>query len=354
MKRCIPYIIFIAILLILVAPVSALTLNASSVISRLSTQAITIDSGWATSYKLDLQTGGYFAGGFGGFGGGGAGGRADAINTGVEKDYQGRVIAQQIISYNKENEILNFKYYRVSGNTFSGTIQLVPDNGIAFGGTRTIYINENAFTATDRYMRVPFINSVTAASLNMVVVVDPGTTLEYFTLSTGLGGNAGTQTKWDNATTANVPLTTHIIADPIYKCEFSASSQQFNILTYAVKLQDFTTSYRDAINAPDPTNPLSFLGWLLQPLEDAVTKFVEFGKLAAGFFTGAYALAAFIFAGTIILGFSAFYTAIAIMLALESSDDIFVAPAKFWRYEMKLFRFYMEIFKSIKELIKWW
>ncbi len=354
MKHYIPHLIVVILLLILVIPVSADNINASSVIARLSTEAITIDSGWASTYSLDLQTGGFFAGGFGGFGGGGAGGRADAVNTGTNKDYQGRVVAQQIITYEKENAVMTWKYYRISGEVISGTITLVPDSGIAFGGTRTIYINENAFTTTDRYTRIPVFNTVTAASLYMVVVVDPATKQEYFTLTTGLGGNAGTQVKWDNSTYANMPLNTHIIADPIYKCEFSAPNQQFNILTYAVKLQDFTTSYKDAIAAPSTSNPLSFLGWLLQPLQDAVNRFVEFGKLAAGFFTGAYALAAFIFAGTIIIGVSAFYTAIALLLSIEDSDDIFKAFGRFWRYEMKLFRFYMEIFKAIKELIKWW
>jgi hypothetical protein len=56
----------------------------------------------------------------------------------------------------------------------------------------------------------------------------------------------------------------------------------------------------------------------------------------------------------VFLGINLFYMSIAILLSIEDSDDIFRAFGSFMRRMMKLFRFYMELFMALKEIIKWW
>lgn len=62
----------------------------------------------------------------------------------------------------------------------------------------------------------------------------------------------------------------------------------------------------------------------------------------------------FIFAGEIFIGMNAFYIAIAILLSIEDSDDLFKAFGNFYKRMMKLFRFYMELFRAMKDTLKWW
>ena len=345
--------VVIAVITLIVVPSSAYMLNGSVIESRQTLNSITIESGLTDKFELDLITGGYF-GGFGGFGGGGAGGRSGSGSSGTDPSYQGRVIAAQNIQFWKENSILNLMYTRMDGNTITATILLTPDSDAALGGTRTVTITNNGFVATDRYYRIPYVGPVTTVGLNMGVVVDGISQQEYFVLSNGINfiTQSGASFKWDNETNANMPIY-GITTTPIYKCRID-SQQEFTVTTLAVKMSDYLVSYQDALNAPPADSWFAWLGWLFNPLRDAINALTSFISKIKIFFNTAEAFLFFIFAGEIFIGMNAFYIAIAILLSIEDSDDLFKAFGNFYKRMMKLFRFYMELFKAMKNILKWW
>lgn len=85
----------------------------------------------------------------------------------------------------------------------------------------------------------------------------------------------------------------------------------------------------------------------LTELSNILGKTVGFLNITTAFFV-------FLTASEIFVGINVLYIAIAILLSIEDSDDIFRAYGQFHRRMMKLFRFYMELFRGLKDIIKWW
>ena len=343
----------IVLLAVCVVPASSVVLNGTDIFAANSGQTIIIYSGEVTSYMLNLQTGNFIQGGIGGFGGGGAGGRGspDPV-TGVVKDYRSSVMAQQVIKYNYEYEKLNFEYERVDGTKITGYILLTPSSNPVFG-ERLIHINENNFNSTMSYPRTPILNTLYTMDLYTVVVVDPTTEQQYFKIDQR-ASPIYSFTSWDNATVANIPVS-DMTKNPIYKCNFY-STKIFTITTYAESLDDYTKNLEDAIGTGvcEGNYWYCLLEWIFSPLRNAINDLSTLAGYVKGFYDGTFALAGFIFSVKIFIGLNAFYTAIAIILSIEDSDDLFKAFGKFISYERKLLRFYMEIFKAIKNIIKWW
>jgi hypothetical protein len=346
-------LIIIILLLVCTLPVSAAILNVTDIYSQ-NFDTIIIESGSVNSYTLDLQTGSYVMGGNGGFGGGGAGGRGDSTSTGVIKDYRSRVMGKQVIHYTYENVKLNFQYERVDGTKITGYILLIPSNSNIFSGDKIVHINENNFNSSIPYARAPVLNILYSSNMQAFSVLDPGTMQQYFTIAERVGGTGVSIYSWDNSTVANIPVT-DMTKNPIYKLSFTSTSP-FTLTTYAISIEDFTKSLGKAIDTGVCTGNYWYclLDWIFSPLKNAINELSKFAGDVKGFYDGTYAIAAFIFSAQIIVGMTAFYTAIAILLSIEDSDDLFKAFGSFWRREMKLFRFYMEIFRAIKDMIKWW
>ena len=96
---------------------------------------------------------------------------------------------------------------------------------------------------------------------------------------------------------------------------------------------------------------------LTQILDYIVKAIMDLGvivKSASGFLSITTAFFVFLTAAEVFFGLSAVYVAIAIILSIADSDDMFKSVGKFKRYMMALFRFYMELFRAVKDIIKWW
>jgi len=327
----------IVLLSVCTVPASAVILNVSEVFAGTSAQTMIISpASDVMTYTLDLPKGSVI----------------EDSNYFTIDNYKDKVIGKQVIRYLHENSKLNFEYNRVDGTKITGFIILIPLTSTA--GVRTIHINENNFNSSLPYVRAPFIDALYAGDLYTTIVVDPGTRQQYFTIGEMVGGTGGSFTSWDNATVANIPIT-DIIKNPITKCYF-ISLNHFDITTYAVAINDYSKSLDKAIGTGVCEGNYWFclLEWLFVPLQNAINNLSEFAGKTAQFLNNLRILSIFIFSGVIIIGMSAFYTAIAILLSIEDSDDLFKAFGKFISYERKLLRFYMEIFKAIKVIIKWW
>jgi len=99
---------------------------------------------------------------------------------------------------------------------------------------------------------------------------------------------------------------------------------------------------------------IGFFDSLLKILSTILAGALEIGKYAVGLLLFFGSMAAFLLAVKVFLGFNALYFAFAVLLSIEDSDDLFNAFGKIVRRMMKLWKFYMQIFKWIKEIIKWW
>lgn len=340
------HILLVIAVMLMVVPASATILNGTAILTRSGVQQVSVDSGMTNYYKITGVGSLTSYGGYGGWGGGAAGGRGTPTEI-YPGDY---VIAHTVIQYANENQILYFKYTFAKGGEITGNVVLVPDGALALTGQRSVTIDSYG-TWSSAYARIPLAGIVYAANLDEIIYMDTGTKIEYFTLDDYVLGSGG-YGKWDTTQVAYRQLTTTVITDPIVTAEFwTPDSYDFRITTFAAKTQDYVSSFKDAANT-DPDNPISFLSWLLDPLRDVIDRLQELGAYFKVFFDTIVMI--LIMMGSVFLGFSALYTAIAIVLSLESSDDIFVVTGKIYRYEMKLFRFYMELFKAVKEVIIWW
>lgn len=333
-----------------VAPVSAAVRNGSAVISLSSFQQTTFDSGDTSSYSIDSYAGTIF-GASGGFGGGGAGGRS------FESFEGGKVIALQSINYRYENVPMYFTYTFNDGVTVvSGYMLLTPSSSFPYTtGTKRIYIDQASRGWDTAYARLPITNTVLEQPSDVLVLVDSGTKEEFFTI----GGTTAGWGIWDDSIVAHVLLSESIVNNPLYKSEFNTGggSAKFRITTWLVKLSDYRDAHEIASYEPEDGDWLfgglnKYFGWLFNPIRQFldqistimgylgsfVSTIIEVIKMAAGIF----------------IGISAFYTAIAIVLSIGTSSDLFKAWGRFYRYEMRLFRFYMEIIRAVKSLVLPW
>lgn len=347
MERYHKFLLIFVVLIAAMAPVSAVMLNGSTVITTNAYALDALGSGDTSTYTVDTFTGSIF-GGAGGFGSGGAGGRD--TNT---FDY-GRVIAYQIITFNKENSPLAFTYTFADGSRVSGTIRLAATSTTT--GTRTIYIDNTGMSYQDTYVRIPVVNTVFTTPVTAVAILDAGSNMQYFALVPWGVPSSGWTGKWDDSVVANVPLSKSVLSNPIQKSSLSTNGATFSAATFLTTISDYADSYTAAtqtfVSDTDDWYGLKKIihsfDWLFNPIAAFLTTFGNMSGFIASFSGAVFGILEF--AGKVFVGFSAFYTAIAMVLSIANSSDLFVAWGKFYRYEMKLFRFYMELIRAVKTM----
>jgi len=136
-----------------------------------------------------------------------------------------------------------------------------------------------------------------------------------------------------------------------------SSSGEYTVTPYYESIQAAEQAEIDTTNVQQSVSSggtLSFLTSLVNLVLNAVKLLDGLSKSIGSFVSVFGIILAFIFAAEIFIGLNALYIAIAILLAIEDSDDIFKAFGAFYRRMMKLFRFYMELFRAMKDILKWW
>jgi len=357
----IPFRAIIPILLLLcllAVPVSADILNLS-MISGYPYQKIVWNSGSSTHWVSDMRydlAGGY--GGFGGIGGGGAGGRSGDTTT--PAIYPGSyVVAEQVLNYNQEGAPLYFVLSRNNGDYLSGYITLEPTS--SFWGQRIVHINEGGGADwIGSYTRDPTGHLIYAQNLHLFAAIDPCTNKQYFVIREA-NPSVETVTEWTqifNTDLGAVIEIDSITANPIYKVEWtSLNMQSFNVEIAAVKHPNYVESATRATCRPDgTTDPLAFLSWLLDPIRNMFSEFQKVINRFAAFIGLMQIISGLIFAGQIFAGINILYLVFTTYLAVDkaSIDNPFSIIHEVFKNLRKLFRFYMELFESIKKVVIIW
>lgn len=160
----------------------------------------------------------------------------------------------------------------------------------------------------------------------------------------------------DTTADAYIAITGKPSDNPIVKCDYSAA-YPFTILTYYEQKSALAAHENTAAIIGD-TGALpadrDWVGKLLEliglVLNAAYTIIVVAATLAVYMVTGF----AFLLLAQVFLTLVAAYTIIALVMSFYDSDDLFKSIGSFIKREMKLFRFFMDIFKWIKTILKWW
>jgi hypothetical protein len=158
----------------------------------------------------------------------------------------------------------------------------------------------------------------------------------------------------NTSTTSYIPID-NPATNPIRSASYSTTASGGTI-TLAFTTQETTQTQIDKAKNDQDTNTGQLNWWdsfvdLAHRIIDVAIKMVAFAAtLSSYLFTGI----AFLFMAQVFLVIVATYTVINVVMSIHDSDDLFRSFAKFWRRELKLLRFFMEIFGWVKQIIKWW
>jgi hypothetical protein len=100
-------------------------------------------------------------------------------------------------------------------------------------------------------------------------------------------------------------------------------------------------------------------GQIVNLIVNAALAVISFFNSIVSFSSWMYAISAFFFSIEIFFAGVTIYTLVALVLAMDSAgyggkSDLMRGLSNFYRYEMYLVDFFIKIFMTIKELIKWW
>lgn len=342
--------------MLIMPSVSAGTMNLT-IISGYPYQKLVWESGYTTSFVSDMRydlMGGF--GGYGGTGGGGAGGRDGPT---AEGSYSSYVTAEQTLDFTREDAYLYFTFSRANDDYISGYVVLKPSG--AFTGERLIHINEGGgadYVTT--YARDPTGTFIYTQKLHFFAAVDACTNKQYFVIRES-NPLIETATDWSQifpSEYAAIIEIDSITVNPIYKVQWTQyNGQSFNVQIAAVKISNYIDSLNRATCRVNPQDdPFGYFSWLLDPLRNVITEFQKLvGKMAA-FFGVLEFIGYLIFAGEIFAGVNALYIVFAAYMAVENAsiDNPFGIIEGFIKNMRKLLRFYMELYKALKQVIVFW
>jgi hypothetical protein len=99
---------------------------------------------------------------------------------------------------------------------------------------------------------------------------------------------------------------------------------------------------------------IGFFAAILKILGTIIDGAVQIGTYAVALLFFFASLGAFLLGIKVFLGFNVLYFAFAVLLSIEDSDDLFKSFGNLVSRMRKLWKFYMEIFGWLKQIIKWW
>lgn len=160
----------------------------------------------------------------------------------------------------------------------------------------------------------------------------------------------------DTTADAYLELPSTITANPITSFSSASLSGAYSLDIYSKKMEialDNEKAIAGNVTSSE-SDVWTALSALLRLIINTGTSIVNFAKSVAGFITVFGAISIFILAGKAILVIIGAYTILNAVLSVHDSDDMLKSIGKFTRREMKLFRFFMQFFLWMKDILKWW
>jgi len=161
----------------------------------------------------------------------------------------------------------------------------------------------------------------------------------------------------DTDTDSYLQLSENPTTYPVQTLSIYPSSGNYIVMPYYESVEDtkiaeiYTEDTQAGVTSGDI---LSFLQGLIKAVYRVIDAIALLNTTLGSFLNVFSIFVSFIFAVQIFIGLNVVYIAIAIILSIAESDDLFYSFGKFYKYIMKLFRFYMEIIRAIRSIIKWW
>lgn len=142
--------------------------------------------------------------------------------------------------------------------------------------------------------------------------------------------------------------------DPIIMITFNSQTTDFRVLGSVTTYDAMSTG--EAKTKQHVTSGTTFdtINTLIQFIVNVVTAVKDFVVSAATYVRIILYMGSIVFATQVFLTLNAAYIIIHAVLAVHDSDSLFKSLSKFSRAMLKLMKFYADLFKYIKDAIKWW
>ena len=155
----------------------------------------------------------------------------------------------------------------------------------------------------------------------------------------------------DTGTDAILTLSTRPSSNPITKVSISAPGGRFSGSLYTTTVDSLVKSENEPLSGGGGNyDVLSLIGKIFA----VITGMADFVAASASYVISIGGLAIFLFSAKTFMVVVVSYMIITLILSIHDSDDMFKSIGKFFKYQLKLWRFFMEIFGWVKETIKWW
>lgn len=141
-------------------------------------------------------------------------------------------------------------------------------------------------------------------------------------------------------------------SNPVRTVSISSPGGRFSGTLYYVNVNSLAASENAPANLGQPDNRDLF--WLIREVGAVIDTLVAFLKGVASYVSAIGGLVLFVMAAQVFLTLVAAYTIIAAIISIHDSDDMFKSIGKFVKMELKLLRFFGELFDRIKTIIVWW
>ena len=256
-----------------------------------------------------------------------------------------------------EGQVLTWELVRAGASSITGTIT-TESTGL-LSGNLTLSVDGGS-SATLPYSKLAFLMYNPTVTLFFV----KGDTSYYFVVADNsrftysVGGNIFRPVvapfRLDTTTDCYLEIAGKLSTYPVTEINIAPSvNGNYYIMPYYELISDVQNAEEYTEDVQE-SGEIGFFDSLLKLLSTILAGALEIGKYAVGLLLFFASFGAFILGIKIFLGFNALYFAFAVLLSLEDSDDLFQAFGKIVRRMMKLWKFYMQIFKWIKDIIKWW
>lgn len=232
------------------------------------------------------------------------------------------------------------------------------------GNTINFDITTNAISFYQR-QQIVNIDGGTSSTENVLIFLYPvnriffaqtnTTPRTYYLIITDLTNfvyTGGYDFDLDTTRDAYITLPSKPSSNPVRTVEIYSTNGRFSGTLYYVNVASIAASENAPENLGQPDNHDLF--WLIRQIGSVIDALVKFIAGVASFVTSVGGLVLFVMAGRIFLTIVAAYTIIAAIMSIHDSDDMFKSISKFIRMELKLWRFFMEIFRWMKDIIVWW
>lgn len=323
------FLLTIAVLLILSAPVCATTIDGAIILGAPSSSSVAVTQHYPSTSTSDYTY---------------------QVNS-------GDCVVYQIITPTwTEGTSTSFTWTRNDGTAISGTITLT---GGIFTGTQTIQLTGGE-AVSQSYARIPGLGAIYPADYQVFFFND--TAHNYYAVATtkagaslyGWGSDATkTNLVWiaytiNSDTDSYVTLSGRPSSNPVLSSTTSNNAGG-TFLTYVA-----TTSITNLAASESLTGSPDTETDLISELMNGLAAIASLLASVAAFLAYGQAIIAFLFAAKVFIVLIGVYEAIVLVLSIDDQDDIIKVVKRWWRYQVGLWKFFMMLIKDIKAAIRWW